>query len=230
MINPQSSWRERMAFLFQNSKIVIGIEILIVITFQLLHAFRVIPTAAIFLVLLGWFSLWLRKKTWRSVGLSRPVNWLSTIGIGISLAIIFQVISIWVIVPTLEKITNTPLDLRQFEVLRSNTSLFVVSIIASWTYAAFIEEMAYRGYLLNRFKDLLGVGQFGWILATIITSVLFGLSHTYQGISGVVDTFLAACMMAGVYFIGKRNLWLPIIVHGVKDTIGFTLIFLGLYP
>ena len=230
MINPQSSWRERMAFLFQNSKIVIGIEILIVITFQLLHVFRVIPTAAIFLVLLGWFSLWLRKNTWRSVGLSRPVNWLSTIGISISLAIIFQVISIWVIVPTLEKITNTPLDLRQFEVLRSNTSLFVVSIIASWTYAAFIEEMAYRGYLLNRFKDLLGVGQFGWILATIITSVLFGLSHTYQGISGVVDTFLAACMMAGVYFIGKRNLWLPIIVHGVKDTIGFTLIFLGLYP
>lgn len=230
MINPQSSWRERMAFLFQNSKIVIGIEILIVITFQLLHALRVIPTAAIFLVLLGWFSLWLRKNTWRSVGLSRPVNWLSTIGIGISLAIIFQVISIWVIVPTLEKITNTPLDLSQFEVLRSNTSLFVVSIIASWTYAAFIEEMAYRGYLLNRFKDLLGMGQFGWILAAIITSVLFGLSHTYQGISGVVDTFLAACMMAGVYFIGKRNLWLPIIVHGVKDTIGFTLIFLGLYP
>lgn len=230
MINPQSNWRERAASLFQNNKIVVGVEILLVIAFQLLHVVRVIPTAAIFIALLGWLSLWLRKSTWRSVGLSRPTNWLNTIAVSIILAILFQVISIWVIVPTLGTLTNTPLDLSQFTPLRSNLSLFVVSLIASWTYAAFIEELAYRGYLLNRLKDLFGAGRLGWVLAAIISSTLFGLGHTYQGISGMADTFLAACMMVGVYFLGKRNLWSPIIVHGMKDTIGFALIFLGFYP
>jgi membrane protease YdiL (CAAX protease family) len=32
------------------------------------------------------------------------------------------------------------------------------------------------------------------------------------------------------YLANGRNLWAPIIAHGVYDTIGFVLIYLGRYP
>lgn len=229
-MNSQMQWRNRIAPLLRENKVTLALELLLVVIFQILHVLRVVPTAVIFIFFLGWLSLWLRKNGWRDVGLKRPANWSRTIGIGIIAAIIFQAISILIIVPVLEKITNTPLDLGQFEPLRHNLPFFIISIVASWTYAAFIEEMAYRGYLLNRFKDFFRASRIGWALATLASSILFGLGHTYQGANGVLDTFISACMMAGLYFLGKRNLWLPIIVHGAKDTIGFSLIFFGLYP
>jgi membrane protease YdiL (CAAX protease family) len=48
-------------------------------------------------------------------------------------------------------------------------------------------------------------------------------------VTGILETFLFACVMAGLYLAGRRNLWLPVIAHGVYDTVGFVLIFLGLY-
>jgi len=216
--------------MLRENRFVIAVELLFVILFQILHALRIIPTAAIFLFVLGWISLRLRKMNWKHVGFSRPVNWTHTIGIGILAAILFQVLSIWLIVPLIQNITNKTLDLSQFEGLRSNWSYFIVALIVSWTYAAFIEEFVYRGYLLNRFKDLFGETNVGWFFAVLISSMLFGFGHVYQGVSGVVEIFFSALLMSGLYFVGKRNLWMPIIAHGVKDTIGFALIFLGLYP
>jgi membrane protease YdiL (CAAX protease family) len=35
----------------------------------------------------------------------------------------------------------------------------------------------------------------------------------------------------GAYFLaGGRNLWAPVLAHGVSNSIGFILIFLGRYP
>jgi membrane protease YdiL (CAAX protease family) len=31
-----------------------------------------------------------------------------------------------------------------------------------------------------------------------------------------------------IYLRAKRNLWLPILIHGILDTTGFLLIFFGL--
>jgi membrane protease YdiL (CAAX protease family) len=42
------------------------------------------------------------------------------------------------------------------------------------------------------------------------------------GISGLVFGVL--------YLATGRNLWAPILAHGIYDTVGFLLIFLGKYP
>jgi membrane protease YdiL (CAAX protease family) len=31
-----------------------------------------------------------------------------------------------------------------------------------------------------------------------------------------------------LYLLARRNLWLPILVHGIIDSLGFLLIYLGL--
>ncbi|PKO12191.1 MAG: hypothetical protein CVU39_25300 [Chloroflexi bacterium HGW-Chloroflexi-10] len=215
---------------WHNNRLVIVVELLIAIILQILHANRIINSAIIFLFIIGWLSLRLRKSGWAYIGLSRPTNWLRTIGFGIIAGLAYQAISMWLIVPLLHKLTNKPLDLSQFESLRSNSTLLIISLVSVWIIAAFGEEMVYRGYLLNRISDLLERNQAAWIAAAIGSSVLFGYGHAYQGITGIIDTFLFGCVMAGLYLMRQRNLWLPIIAHGVYDTAALIMIFLGWYP
>ncbi|PKO12194.1 MAG: hypothetical protein CVU39_25315 [Chloroflexi bacterium HGW-Chloroflexi-10] len=55
--------------------------------------------------------------------------------------------------------------------------------------AAFGEELANRGYLLNQITDLFRRNRAGWIAAAIGSFLLFGFGHVYQGITGIIDTF-----------------------------------------
>ena len=74
-----------------------------------------------------------------------------------------------------------------------------------------------------------------WLAALGLLSVwwrglAFGAVHVYQGLSGMVATGLTGLVLAGVYVGTGRNLWAASATHGVLDTAGFVLIYLGLYP
>jgi len=222
-------WRDRIEVFLENW-LFIATELLVATILLILQAFRLISAALIYLFVIGWLSLWLRKRGWRQLGLSRPTIWLRTIGIGTLVGLIYQAVSIWLIAPLLQRLTNKPLDLSQITTVHNNISLLIFWLVISWTTAAFGEEMVFRGYLLNRFADLFEHSPAGWVIGLIGSSALFGIGHAYQGIAGILDTFLFGCVMAGLYLAGRRNLWLPVIAHGVYDTAAFVLIFLGLYP
>ncbi len=68
------------------------------------------------------------------------------------------------------------------------------------------------------------------MIGVLVCTALFAVGHGYQGISGVMENFLFGLTMALIFIFSERNLWLPVIVHGFVDTIGFILIFTGLYP
>lgn len=212
------------------NRLFITAELLIAAVLQILQGYGLISAVAIYLFILGWLSLRLRKSGWRELGLRRPASWLRTIGLGIIVGVVYQAISIWLVVPLLQQITGEPPDLSKLNSLHNNVSQLVLWLAASWTIAAFGEEMVYRGYLLNRFADLFERSQAGWVIGVLVSSAFFGLGHAYQGITGILETFLFGCIMAGVYLRGGRSLWLPVIAHGVYDTTAFVLIFLGLYP
>ena len=212
------------------NRLMIAAELLVAAALQTLQAFRLISAALIYLLMIGWLSLWLRKSGWRQLGLRRPTNWLQTIGLGIAAGVIYQAVSIWLIAPLLYQITGKPIELSQFASLHNDVPQLLLWLAVSWTIGAFGEEMVYRGYLLNRLADLFGRSTGGWVIGALISSALFGLGHAYQGITGILETFLFGCVMAGLYLAGRRNLWLPVIAHGVYDTTAFILIFLGLYP
>jgi uncharacterized protein len=67
-------------------------------------------------------------------------------------------------------------------------------------------------------------------MAVLLSAVLFGVSHISQGLSGVISNFLGAIVYGILYVLAGWNLWVPILAHGLEDTIGFLLIFLGRYP
>lgn len=219
------SFRERLGTILRDNRLVIALELLFVIL--LVASVR---NASFFLLLIGWLSLWLRRSGWRAIGMSRPLNWRNIILTGIGIGALYQLFSIFILVPVLHRLTNTTLDLSSFESLRGNVAQLALWLAISWTFAAFGEEMAYRGYLFNRLTDLFGGNKIGLGVGALVTSILFGLGHGYQGLSGVLETFVFGIVVVLLYILSKRNLWLPIIVHGAIDTFGFLLIFFNLYP
>ncbi len=225
-----TSIRERIGAVLRENKLVIAGELAIIVLIQYLQSSRVISSATIFLFLIGWASLWFRNSGWKALGMQRPTNWLRTSAIAIAIGVAYQFVSMRVIVPFLHRITNEPLDLSQFESLRGNIAMLVVWLAVSWIIAAFGEEMVYRGYVLNRFGDVFQSPQAGLWIGAIASSALFAMGHAYQGVTGIVETFIFACVMAFIYLANRRNLWLNIIAHGVYDTVAFIMIYLGLYP
>ena len=90
--------------------------------------------------------------------------------------------------------------------------------------------MVYRGYLMNRVAGLLGRSQRAWIISLIAVHVGFGLAHAYQGVTGVIDESLMGFLYGVIYLRTGRSLAVPIVAHGIQDSIDFVLIFLGKYP
>ena len=224
-------FRARSKNLFHGNKLIAIAELLIAILILVGGLVGIIPFSSTpFILLFGWVMLWLRGVGWRHIGLRRPTRWRSTLLMGVGIGIGYQYFSLYVVEPLIARVTGALPDVSQFAPLRGNKFFLFLSLVASWTLAAFGEELVFRGYLMNRVADLVGATRAGWSISVVLVSVLFGVAHLYQGASGVIIITLTGLVFGALYLATGRNLWVPIIAHGVNDTVGFILIFLGKYP
>jgi membrane protease YdiL (CAAX protease family) len=104
----------------------------------------------------------------------------------------------------------------------------LITLLVAWTFAAFGEEMSYRGYLLTRAADLGGRSSTAWWLAMIVVAILFGFGHYYKGPAGVADSTYSGLVLGSAYLLSGRNLWTAILAHGISDTVAVVLVFTGL--
>jgi membrane protease YdiL (CAAX protease family) len=96
-----------------------------------------------------------------------------------------------------------------------------------WLFAAFGEEISYRGYLLNRAADGGGRSRTSWWIAVVLVSVLFGYGHYYKGPAGILDSGMAGLILGAAYLLSGRNLWTTILAHGLIDTFALLAVYLG---
>jgi membrane protease YdiL (CAAX protease family) len=179
---------------------------------------------------LGWASLRLRGLRWRSVGASLPTGWPRALAVGSLAGIAMELLSVHASQPTLERLFGKTADLSDFRPLVGNASLLLVVLAANWTLAAFGEELAYRGYLMSRVAGLGGGTGRAWAASLIATSALFGWGHVDQGVTGQVQAGLDGLLLGLLYLGARRNLLVPVVAHGVSNTLAFALIYLGRYP
>jgi membrane protease YdiL (CAAX protease family) len=182
------------------------------------------------LLLLGWLSLRLRKLRWRDVGLTPYRSWPITLALGIGLGALLETFQLTVTQPTLSRLLGRQPDLEMFRMLTGNLKMTALFIALSWTLAAFGEEMVWRGYLMSRVADVFGRGRGAWAASLVIVSAAFGLAHGYQGLTGWIEEGLAGLFLGLMYLRTGRNLWVPILAHGVSDTIDVVLLYLGKMP
>lgn len=182
------------------------------------------------LVLLGWISLRLRGLGWRAVGLTRYRSWRVTIALGVVLGTVLEVFQLFVTQPILSRLLGKEPDLDLFRMLAGNIKMTMLFIVLSWTLAAFGEELFWRGYLMNRVADVFGRTNAAFIVSLVIVNIVFGLAHGYQGLTGWIEEGLAGLFLGLMYLRTGRNLCVPIIAHGVSDTIDMVLMFFGKMP
>ena len=182
------------------------------------------------LVLLGWISLRLRHLKWRDVGLNWKRPFLQMVALGTAGGVALELIELYVTQPLLVRITHRPPDLSDFNELRGNFKLMLVGLALTWTLGAFGEEMAWRGWLMNRVAGLGHKSRAAWIISLLLVNAAFGMAHAYQGITGILDEGFMGLLLGLMFLLGGENLWIPIIAHGVQDSIDVLLLYSGHYP
>jgi len=170
------------------------------------------------------FLLWGSGWNWAKFGFGQNLNF-KTISRGLLLALaIFFIIDIC-IQPFLEIYFGT-IDLSSIEEIRGDFTSFFIIFIIMWVFAAFGEEFLFSGYYMKHLAELLGNTNKSWLISVIVLSVYFGISHNYQGTSGMIAVGLSSTIFFFTFYKNRKNLALLVFAHGFYDTIGLSLIYL----
>lgn len=189
---------------------------------------HILPNEVPILFVLGWISLRLRDGGWKAAGLTRPKSWWKTVALAVGAAAVLQLGSELVVGPLASRIWPGPQAV--FQVVGSAALGWrqaLTALLVIWTFAAFGEELSYRGYLLTRAANIFGRSNAAYVLAMVLVALLFGFGHYYKGPAGVADSTYSGLVLGCAYLLSGRNLWAPILAHGISDTFAVLALFMG---
>ncbi len=187
-------------------------------------------TQTIFLLPLVWLLLRSRNEGWSTIGFHRPGNLKQAIVLGVLAGVLLETLAVWVTTPGISTLFGVEPDYSALKSIQGNLKLLLVFLGLSWVLAAFGEEICFRGFLMKRLAQVLGETRTAWVASLLLSSVLFGWGHTEQGVSGWVQEGLSGLWLGILFLATKRNLAVPIVAHGVSNSLAFVLIYLGKYP
>lgn len=178
-------------------------------------------------VVLALLYAWLQGGIGKNLGFRKPASFGRLLLYSFGLAIAF-IIALYPVAPLVEYLTGVPHDASAFDVLRGNLPNYLIMLAMGWIIGGFFEEILFRAFMMKTIMRLLGNGLPGTIIATVIPAAFFGYLHGYQGLTGQILTGTIGFGLALLYLRNGHNTWQNILIHGIIDTILFTLIFLNL--
>lgn len=191
------------------------------------NVFRVIPNEVPILVVIGLLSVRLRDGSWSAIGFRRPPSWARVIIIAAIAAAIRLLVGSLLVEPLTAHFWPPIHAPAGAEKIAGNVRIAGLALGLIWTFAAFGEEISYRGYLTLRAADIGKRSTLAFWTATILVSVLFGYGHYYKGPAGIVDSGVAGLILGSAYLMAGRNLFAPVLAHGFIDTVALLFAFLG---
>jgi len=99
--------------------------------------------------------------------------------------------------------------LRLIEMLESPVWFFLVAVV----FAPFVEEIFFRGFLFQGFRQ-----KYGWVRAMLLSSVIFAVAHLDP--ASLIPTFILGVVIAYL-FHRSNSIWPGIILHFLIN--GFSL-------
>jgi len=212
---PRSRWWSAAEFIFGAFLVVAH------------NVYHLVPNEVPILFVLGLVSLWRRDGGPAAIGLRRPASWRHTVLIALAAAALRILLGELVIHPLAARFWPPEVAPDGSAAITGSVKAALVALGIVWAFAAFGEEIGYRGYLLRRAADLGGQSKAAYAAGVVAVSVLFGYGHYYKGPAGVVDSGMAGLILGTAYLLSGRNLWVPILAHGFIDTVGVITLFFG---
>jgi membrane protease YdiL (CAAX protease family) len=191
------------------------------------NVYHVVPNEVPILFALGLISLRVRDGGWGAMGLRWPVPWPRTVLIALGAAAVRILLGALVVEPLTARFWPAANAPSGSEAIAGNAAVALRWLLLVWTFAAFGEEIGYRGYLLARAADVGGRSKAAYWIGILVVSVLFGYGHFYKGPAGIVDSGMAGLVLGAAYMVSGRNLWACILAHGFIDTFGIVALLLG---
>jgi len=195
------------------------------------NVWRVIPNEVLILTALAILSMRLRTAgwSWSNLGFRRPESWRFILGVAFAAAALRILLSDFVIEPLTATIWPAPKLPEGADEITGNPLVALMTLGLVWSFAAFGEEISYRGYLLDRGGHALGGSSSAFWVAAVLTAILFGYGHFYKGPAGILDSGIAGLILAAAYLVTRRNLWTCVFAHGFIDTFGVAALYFDWY-
>nr|WP_319397713.1 type II CAAX endopeptidase family protein [uncultured Carboxylicivirga sp.] len=168
----------------------------------------------------------------KGVGFKSDKSIFLVLRTSVLLFLIVEPIFDFIIQPLINKLTGEVVDYTTFQSLAGDLSSFIKILSNVLLSAAMGEEVLFRGFLFRQFNQILPEFKFKNQTIILISAILFSLPHWYQGLSGLLMTFIFGLFFASVFVIYKYNLWITIVLHALVDTLFLWLAYnnhLGYY-
>jgi membrane protease YdiL (CAAX protease family) len=162
--------------------------------------------------LLAWIR-WVERRPLASIGLRRPE--LGTLGWGVAGAVAL-IASFVLCYALIFPLLGLKVDLQRTNSIISNAYWLQLVI---FVFAAFVEEIIYRGYLIERTEQLTGSK---W-LAFALSAIVFTLVHLSSWAASQLIVVAFGAVIMGLLYLWKRDLIMVMIAHFLADLVGFAL-------
>lgn len=143
-------------------------------------------------------------------------------------ALILFTFYVFILVPSITKLTGSPIDYSFFKQLEGDLTASLIGLLVAWASAGFGEEIIFRGYFMRQFVKFFGESKISIVLNIVLLACFFGFMHSSQGITGQLVTGIVGAIMALIFYLRKYDLWFVIAIHGFFDTIALVCFYFGL--
>jgi len=193
--------------------------------FQSLHFHTVVSRAlliATITILIVWGLTYLSKENFQNLGFVKK-NLLKQVLIGMLFGfVIFMTVKL-IIDPLVNLLVSDKVGQESdLKFLFSNIYNLPVLMILAIYKGGFSEEL-WRIFIIAKFEK--AFGRKGLIIALIVGSIIFGVGHLYQGLSGFISISIMGLLYALV-FLRRRSAIEAITAHATYDLIAVTLGYL----
>jgi uncharacterized protein len=163
------------------------------------------------------FFLWRNKESILHIGWTlRDVRRNIVLGIVLFVPMFFGAATIEQILREIGfSVQSTPLP--SLDPSGSTMEMLVALVLVS--IVALTEETIFRGYLMLRFKAV--IGSSFW--SVLLSAFIFSLGHGYEGTAGVITVGAMGLVLSLVY-IWRKSLVAPITMHFLQDFVGIVLL------
>ncbi|MGD0414732.1 MAG: CPBP family glutamic-type intramembrane protease, partial [Terriglobales bacterium] len=138
------------------------------------NVYHVIPNEVPILFVIGLISLRVRDGGWGVIGLRWPVSWRRTVLFALAAAAVRILLGQFVVDPLTAHFWPAAIAPSGVNEIAGHAMVALRWLLLVWTFAAFGEEIAYRGYLITRAADVGARSQTAYWVAVVMVSVLFG--------------------------------------------------------